>query len=384
MKTKKHNQGFTLLEILLVVGIIAILAGIVIIAINPSKQLATVRNAERKSDVLALHNALQQYYIDNSKYPDGVDTLNEVCDTGALTPSSVPTDFCTGLVNLSVLVPTYLTAIPKDPMGSVTNNATGYSVVNAGGRIGLSAVRVELGTQVGIGTLIGGGGNSGPWVPISGLVAHYLMNDTDGTTALDNTSNHNDGTGSYAPTEGKIGGGLGFDGGSNYIDFNTPSSMYSFPLTYSAWIYIPSSYRDGVNVILGAYNNVETPNAPSFGISPNGNLNTSFVGSGGGGNGADVVPLNSWHLVTLVMNGTDAYFYIDGVPDSAGPISFSGDFTAQPITTIGEIYAYPPYDTHWFDSINGKLIDDVRIYNRVLSSDEISQIYNGGVGTEAE
>ena len=38
---KKNSRAFTLLEILLVVGIISLLAGIVILAINPNKQLAT-------------------------------------------------------------------------------------------------------------------------------------------------------------------------------------------------------------------------------------------------------------------------------------------------------------------------------------------------------
>jgi len=56
MKNKK--SGFTLLEILLVVGIIAILAGITIVAINPSKQLAQVRNTERKSDIKQIANAI--------------------------------------------------------------------------------------------------------------------------------------------------------------------------------------------------------------------------------------------------------------------------------------------------------------------------------------
>ena len=58
-----QNSAFTLLEVLLVVGIIAILAGIVILAINPNKQLADARNAQRRTDVNTIHKALYQYAI---------------------------------------------------------------------------------------------------------------------------------------------------------------------------------------------------------------------------------------------------------------------------------------------------------------------------------
>ena len=58
----RKTRAFTLLEILLVVGIIAILAGIVIIAINPSRQLAQVRNSQRISDIKQINNAMIQYY----------------------------------------------------------------------------------------------------------------------------------------------------------------------------------------------------------------------------------------------------------------------------------------------------------------------------------
>ena len=159
MLSKENNQiqkcfksGFTLLEILLVVGIIAILAGIVISAINPSRQLAQARNTERVSDLRQINNALQQYYIDHGSYPASLTaTLTEVCNTGSLASSSVPGDFCTGKTDLSVLVPTYLTAIPADPQASnVSSSTTSYKVIkySSTGKIGLEAVLAEQGKNI--------------------------------------------------------------------------------------------------------------------------------------------------------------------------------------------------------------------------------------------
>lgn len=66
------KKGFTLLEILLVIAAIGVLAAIVIIAINPQRQIEQVTEAETISGADALHNALEQYLIDNGEYPAGV------------------------------------------------------------------------------------------------------------------------------------------------------------------------------------------------------------------------------------------------------------------------------------------------------------------------
>ena len=65
-KFLKNQKGFTLIEILLVVAAIAILAGIVIVAINPAKQLGDTRNASRNSAVNTILNAITQYAVDNN------------------------------------------------------------------------------------------------------------------------------------------------------------------------------------------------------------------------------------------------------------------------------------------------------------------------------
>lgn len=135
---KKSKKGFTLLEILLVVAAIAILAGIVIVAINPNKQLGETRNAQRRSDVNTILNAVYQYTIDNNGIlPTSITTTaTAVCKTGGT---------CTGLIDLGILTlnEKYLTAIPADPTGS-TANSSGYNILKtANGRITVSAPSAE-------------------------------------------------------------------------------------------------------------------------------------------------------------------------------------------------------------------------------------------------
>lgn len=122
------KKGFTLLEILLVIAAIGILAAIVIVAINPQRQLAQVRDAERGSSINVLTKALSQYLIDNQIYPNTITrTEQEVCATSNLTTEDDLDDIdCTGLVDLRVLVPTYLASIPREPQSS--GNGAGYRV----------------------------------------------------------------------------------------------------------------------------------------------------------------------------------------------------------------------------------------------------------------
>jgi type II secretory pathway pseudopilin PulG len=138
-----RRGGFTLLEILLVVAGIAILAGIVIVALNPGKQLGETKNAQRKADVNTILNAVYQYSIDNNGTLPASITITDtaICTTGGT---------CTGLVDLSVLTASgkYLVAMPKDPTGS-TANSTGYNILrDANGRVTVSAPSAEQGAVI--------------------------------------------------------------------------------------------------------------------------------------------------------------------------------------------------------------------------------------------
>ena len=144
MNLRSLRRGFTLIELLLVIGIIAILAAIVIVAINPTKQLADARNAQRRSDVNTILNAIYQYSIDNNgNLPSTITTsTTHICRSG------VNVD-CTGLINLNMLTGAYVVGIPADPKDA-TGTDTVYTVVKANGRITVAAPSAEQGATISV------------------------------------------------------------------------------------------------------------------------------------------------------------------------------------------------------------------------------------------
>lgn len=140
IKNLPNKRGFTLIEILLVVATIAILAGIVILAINPTKQLGDTRNAQRRADVNTILNAVYQYAIDNNgSLPSTITTsATAICQTG--------TSDCTGLIALTVLTTNekYLVSIPKDPLITATTGTAGYTIMkSSNGRVTVAAPDAE-------------------------------------------------------------------------------------------------------------------------------------------------------------------------------------------------------------------------------------------------
>lgn len=128
------TAGFTLVEILITIGIIALLAGIVLVAINPARQFAQGRNTQRSAHINAVLNAIGQYQVDHQgDIPEDIPSGNDESDAEEI--SSAAADICEDIV------PVYMAALPVDPSvgdevveeDSCGEYATGYQVYRDSG-----------------------------------------------------------------------------------------------------------------------------------------------------------------------------------------------------------------------------------------------------------
>jgi type II secretion system protein G len=111
------ERGFTIVELLIVIVIIAILAAITIVAFNGVQVRA--RDSQRRSDVAIITKALELYYIDNGKFPNGngSTTINAAWSTTA----------DSSWANLATALKPYAASLPSDPLST-----SGSSVLTTG------------------------------------------------------------------------------------------------------------------------------------------------------------------------------------------------------------------------------------------------------------
>ena len=142
----KTRSGFTIVELLIVIVVIAILAAISIVAYNGIQERA--KFSSMRSDIASLNKAIQLYYADNGSYPitppDNTETVPSCSKYGRW----CGWDQATGDNFIPGLVPKYISATPQLPSANGAGDTYVYRSPNGLDyrliRIGVSLSSNEL------------------------------------------------------------------------------------------------------------------------------------------------------------------------------------------------------------------------------------------------
>ena len=364
LQNKKLQKGFTLIELLVVIAIIGILSTLAIVALSDVR--AKARDAKRVADVQQISKALDLYYADYGIYPT------------IITPGQ------------AILSPdgskTYMAAIPNNPTprndngcgndnytyAASSNNsdyALHFCLSGASGSLGRG---INSASTAGVGTA-------------PGLVGWWKFEETSGSSTADVTGNGN--ACAIQGSQAKIDyfrGGLSecknglcakFDGSNElYLNCGTTDDFLLNSGSFSMWFNPASGISGNNNRLIDIGNAAASQRIGLFwgagriylyGVKDNSAiLNTSIL----------LTTTNTWYFVAGTWGVNGGYIYVKntGLDTNNGAL---GDvrMTLPAGSTrlfIGNFIAGSAGYT-W----NGA-IDDVRIYDRVLSTTEIQAIYD--------
>jgi hypothetical protein len=215
-----------------------------------------------------------------------------------------------------------------------------------------------------------------PLIPIDdpNLVGWWKLDEGSGITVLDESGYGNNGTLKGDPqwVIGHDGEALKFDGVNDYVEIPHDETLTAETgVAVMAWINAErhSGAAGNWQAILAKSNN---PRSYSFYTFVEGNLHFS-VGPGGayvGSTSAGEMPLNEWvHVCATVIDGQHQY-YINGEDAGTG-----GSGTVLPGTTDSATVRIGL--THEGNNNFLGMIDDVRIYNKSLTQEEVQQAMRG-------
>lgn len=354
-KMNKKTKGFTLIELLIVIAIIGIISTISVVALNNAR--AKARDAKRVADLKQISNALELYYSDNNRYPTIItpgQSLNAADGT------------------------TYLQKIPNNPSprndGNCPNSDYGYIYIATANGYYLYGCTGSAVGNLSAGSVTSKSGGDVTNEPFSGLVGWWTFEEGNGSTVYDYSGNNFNGTwvgtgthygsgkvGNYA---GRFNGTASGDGVNVAVTTNGPIDPQY--ITETAWVKFNSMPYSSQMVTnkegkfrLMAFDVNSSKVAIRYGTSQK-------AWASGTAYGITDLAANTWYHVAATYDGSAWKLYLNGNLEKT--TAESGTLPS----TSGYLYIGNSYGVY---NLNG-YIDDLRMYNRALSGNEIQALYN--------
>jgi hypothetical protein len=165
-------------------------------------------------------------------------------------------------------------------------------------------------------------------------------------------------------------GGLKFDGVDDYVEVPDSLSL-RLPTEFTAMVWVKALFSPGQNPIV-VNKGSNNPKSTNYAIlQTTGNTFDAYVGKYDGSAFATArfgsLPLNEWHHLAMTFTTSELTLYLDGSYKASASTGWQA-YTSTRTLRIADLWGY---------YFNG-FIGEVRIYNRALSQDEITRIYNTG------
>ncbi len=408
-----RSKSFTLLELLIVIGIIAVLSTALIMVIRPAEQFRKGRDSSRVSQLDSLRTALNMALMENVSLGEdhtvylSLPSNDPSCSDLSLPPlPNLWTYHCSNSqnfrkidgtgwipINFTELVTVNLPALPIDPL----NNTTYYFTYTTGGSYELTALlesseRHEPAINDGdafpglyaVGTSL----NLTPRTRDLGLVGYWPLdetswiNDCSTLTVQDSSGYGNHGKAcpnGYGPVTapGKVGNAGSFDGTDDYAQAGIVPIESGDNFSVAGWIN-PSDWGTRQNDS-PVYNGL-------INLYHRGGLKLYFMvrlveNQTACGQAGD----SCWGYWAAVRSLTDfqdnVFYHVVGVKNGNNLAIYVNEKKEREIPALsGWTVNYNYLTNLWVGrgswGYYKGLVDDVRIYNRALSAEEIQAIYN--------
>jgi len=213
----------------------------------------------------------------------------------------------------------------------------------------------------------------------TGLIANYKLDETSGTTAIDETGNHN-GIINGTPTLGvaaNLGTGINFNNDvANFIDLGTRNLIGGkAAFTIAAWNKVNNNNSDGN--LYGAW----TPGTRICSFSNNNfsgrYINYIYIAGSLKGGGFSFTPeqwgdpVANYQLMISTYDGATFRTFVNNFESAESyPMTGSVQVGTGENESIGR----------GFTNVSNRSISSLQIWDRALNSDERTNMYNGGMG----